>query len=132
MDINRFIANLIHQFTFVCFCTKVCSNQVARWQFITFFFAKKIEAPVDPLWLKKKSEEKFVCPNPISGWCKFNQFFCVAYPTWWTAIIQKWCALEKESWRMPFSGVAGACVRMPFSFFLSICPQCGAPASLAS
>ena len=84
VDINRFIANLIpyinsplcalhlHQSLQQSSCTLAIYN--------IFLQKKKFEAPVDPLWLKKKSEEKFECPNPISGWCKFNQFFLCGLP----------------------------------------------------
>ena len=73
----------------------------------------------------KKLTRNFECPYLANGCCEFNQICCVAYPTWWTVIMQKWCALEKELWNY-------ALVKKLFSFFLSIYSQCGAPAFLAT
>ena len=40
----------------------------------------------------KRNFERLCLANSC---CEFNQIYCVAYPTWGTAIMQKWCALEK-------------------------------------
>ena len=41
------------------------------------------------------------------------KFYCVVYPTWWTAIMQKWYALEKGPWSY-------ASMKKLLSFFLPI------------
>ena len=56
---------------------------------------KEIEAPV---WHKKKKtklKQNFERLYLANGCCEFNQICCVAYPTWGTATMQKWYALEK-------------------------------------
>ena len=66
----------------------------------------------------KKLKRSFEPPHLANGCCEFNQLCCVAYPTWGTAIIQKWCALEKGPWSY-------AHVKKLFPFFLSIYSRCG-------
>ena len=54
-------------------------------------------------------------PAHISQMAEVNLISCVAYSSWWTAIKEKWCALEEGY----------AFMKIVFSFFLSIYIQCG-------
>ena len=80
---------------------------------------KKLKLPV---WHKKKKTKKlkrnFECPYLANGCYEFNQICCVAYPTWGTAIMQKWCVLETGPWSY-------ARMKKLFSFFLLIYSRCG-------
>ena len=87
---------------------------------------KRIEAPVDPLQLRKKRIKTL--NNNILQMDGANLIKLSVQPTLpnrQTAIMQIWCALENEPWSY-------ACMKIPFSFFLSIFPQCGVLAFLAA
>ena len=66
--------------------------------------AKRNQSPRSPPTVQhkkkktKKLKRNFECPYLASSCCKVNQICCVVYPTWGTAIMQKWRALEKASW----------------------------------
>ena len=55
--------------------------------------AKRNRSPRSPPARRKKKKTKklkrnFECLYLANGCCEFNQIFCVAYPTWGTAIMQ--------------------------------------------
>ena len=108
----------IHLYT-LFICAKYRCNQVTHLYFIVIFAmcAKINRSPIAPLRLKKKKKKKlernFECPYLTNGSCEFNHIYCVAYPTWGTAIMQKWCVLEKGPWSY-------AHMKKLFPFFLSI------------
>ena len=112
-------------------CATYRDNRITHLHFIAILQSvrKEIKAPVaGPMRHKKKRKKlkrNFERPNLANGCCEFNQICCVAYPTWQTIIMQKWCALEKGPWSY-------ACMKKLFSFFLSIYSWCGVPALLAA
>ena len=70
----------------------------------------------------KKKDGKFGCSYVGNGCCDFLQIWNVNSPNWQATLQQMWFQSEKGSPR--YKGV-----KITFSFFLSVYPQCGAPAS---
>ena len=60
-----------------------------------------------------------------NGLIDFHQIWNVYSPSWWATLQQIWFQSDKVSPRYK-------CVKMTFSFFLSIYSRCGAPASWAA
>ena len=99
-QIHSKLCRWIHCYT-LFICAKDWGNRITCLCFIAIFAkcAKRNQSPCSPpcsIKRKKNKEIKMKHWMPLSHkCCEFNQISCVAYPTWWTAIMHKWCALEK-------------------------------------
>ena len=74
---------------------------------------------------KKKKKRNFGCLYLGNGLNDFLHIWIVDSPSWRATLQQIWLQSDKGSPRYKS-------VKMTFSFFLSIYPRCGAPASWAA
>ena len=106
-------------------CAKCQGDRNTRLFVIAIFASVRKDEEEEEKKKRRKKKRNFVHSYLGNGFSDFLQIWNVDSPSWRATLQQIWFQSDEISPRYK-------CVKMTFSFFLSIYSRCGAPASWAA